>query len=514
MDPAKEPGNAARNGSRVKDAMLKLEGKAEASNPEAACVLETGNPETEVVVERTELEGSAHVARRLEKMHMESGNVAAPALGHNGSAFDQLGTNVTLEPQTIALETDKETWTRSHDWSGLPLHATLIESLRVTKDMRQPTPTQAPLEKTLGYVVSASNEVLRAHIEKKKIDDPSSAVLKPTVLVILPTNAMATQLRALFDRLLAVLNGRINRKCPSEVRCGDIVLECHGAYEGIIEAIGSMSVRRILVAPTRLSEHTDAGKRWLTPSYKWITTASETDVATLLHISCGFVRVECKEVSSQLFTIYETVLEIVYKSRQMGAGIKNILVFLDTREETEWLGKLFEYDGDVTLPFNGTDLEGKKLGKKLYDKLYYSYTSMSRRNGSVYSNIHDVLADETRTFAVVCGTTDIMRNAVDAPIDVVLQFLKRPSKYKDCTHEKIMETWYSRAGRVGRYDRTGISYTYFRPGVDDHAASEFIKIEEQHGDVAMQFLLDAKARHDKQKGTVNEVKGGDSSSKS
>ncbi|KAF7953766.1 uncharacterized protein EAE97_001165 [Botrytis byssoidea] len=78
----------------------------------------------------------------------------------------------------------------------------------------------------------------------------------------------------------------------------------------------------------------------------------------------------------------------------------------------------------------------------------------------------------------------------------------------------MMETWYSRAGRVGRYDRTAIAYTFMRPGVDDHAASEFIKIEEQQGDVAMQFLLDAKARHDKQKGIVEGLKKGESSSNS
>ncbi|TGO48072.1 hypothetical protein BOTNAR_0494g00020 [Botryotinia narcissicola] len=431
--------------------------------------------ETEVIVDRTELEGSAHVARRMEKMHVESGNVAVQALGHNGSALDQLGTNVTLEPQTIALKTDKETWKISHDWRGLPLHATLIESSRVTKDMRPPTPTQvaiihsfvfprrnifiqAPLEKNFGYVVSALKEVLLAHNEKNKFDDLSSAVLKPTILVILPTNAMATQLRAFLTTLvLDEANVLVeNRSDWSELT----------SQEGIIEAIGSMSVRRILVATTRSSEHTDA------------------------------------------------VLEIVYKARQKGAGIKNFLVFLDTREETEWLGKLFEYNGDVTLPFNSTNLEGKKLGKKLYDELYYSYTSMSRRNESVYSKIHDVLADETRTSPVVCGTTDIMRDGMDAPFDVVLQFLKRPSRYKDCTHEKIMETWYSRAGTVRRYERTAISYTYLRPGVDDHAASEFIKIEEQQGDVPMQFLLDAKARHEKQKGTVEGVEGGESSSKS
>lgn len=61
-----------------------------------------------------------------------------------------------------------------------------------------------------------------------------------------------------------------------------------------------------------------------------------------------------------------------------------------------------------------------------------------------------------------------------------------------------METWYSRGGKIERHERTAIAYTVIRPGVDDHAASEFIKIEEQQGDLAMQFLLDAKARYDKQ----------------
>ncbi|KAF7902515.1 hypothetical protein EAF00_002418 [Botryotinia globosa] len=62
-------------------------------------------------------------------------------------------------------------------------------------------------EKTLGYVVPAINEVLLEHIADKKSHVLKSGVLSPTVFVILPTNALAT-----------------------EVGSGDVILECHGAY--------------------------------------------------------------------------------------------------------------------------------------------------------------------------------------------------------------------------------------------------------------------------------------------
>ncbi|TGO71374.1 hypothetical protein BELL_0585g00030 [Botrytis elliptica] len=50
--------------------------------------------------------------------------------------------------------------------------------------------------KTLGYAVPVVNEVLLAHIANEKIKVSQSTVLKPTVLVILPTNALATQAKA------------------------------------------------------------------------------------------------------------------------------------------------------------------------------------------------------------------------------------------------------------------------------------------------------------------------------
>ncbi|KAF7888466.1 uncharacterized protein EAF02_003007 [Botrytis sinoallii] len=77
-----------------------------------------------------------------------------------------------------------------------------------------------------------------------------------------------------------------------------------------------------------------------------------------------------------------------------------------------------------------------------------------------------------------------MRDGVNAPFDVVLQYLK-PCKFNDYGPERMMETWYSKAGRIERHDRTEIAYTFFRPGIDDHAASEFMKIEQQQGDVPM-----------------------------
>ncbi|KAM0158912.1 hypothetical protein ACHAPG_003848 [Botrytis cinerea] len=267
---------------------------------------------------------------------------------------------------------------------------------------------------------------------------------------------------------------------------------------GIVDAIGTLPIRRILVAPTRVSEHTDAGRRWLSSSYRSITTVSETDMTSLLHIASGFLQVQYTDRWSELYALFDTIVELLHKSTEICAGLKNILVFLDTREETELPGKLIEYDGYVTLPFNGTDLNGEKLGEPVCPGVYYPYTSKSRLHGSPYSHIHEMVNDDTRNTVFVCGATDTMKDGVDAPFDLVLQFLKRPCKYKDCTHEKILETSYSRAGRVGRYDRTGISYTLMGPGVDDYAAAEFIKVAEAQGDAPMQWLLDAKTAHERQ----------------
>ncbi|KAF7941951.1 hypothetical protein BELL_0585g00020 [Botrytis elliptica] len=158
--------------------------------------------------------------------------------------------------------------------------------------------------------------------------------------------------------------------------------------------------------------------------YKSGTTVSETDFAT----------------------IHVTILEILYKSKRGSTGIKDFLVFFDTREETELLGKLFKYDDE-------------KLGRKKFDDLYYPHIFKAHLEGSFYSNFHVILAEETRNTPVICGTTDIMRDGANSPFDVVLQ--------------------------IERHNRTEIAYTFIRPGIDDHATSEFMKIEQQQGDVPM-----------------------------
>ncbi|KAF7957587.1 hypothetical protein EAE96_003161 [Botrytis aclada] len=142
---------------------------------------------------------------------------------------------------------------RIYGWSRLPLDATLLKALRISRGLRPPTPIQvatihsfsssqkkiflqAPFfsGKTMGYVVPIVNEALLAHLEKLTGNDTLSSVLKPTALVILPTNTLAVQVKAMFDKLLAVLNGRLNHICPDQVRPNDIALKYHKAYNEIL----------------------------------------------------------------------------------------------------------------------------------------------------------------------------------------------------------------------------------------------------------------------------------------
>ncbi|THV47559.1 hypothetical protein BGAL_0303g00120 [Botrytis galanthina] len=221
MDPGKEPGDAARKGSTVKDAASKL-GK------------------------------QSHLRFKLPRPEI---------------------------PKQHA----------NRDWSGLPLHGTLVEALRLSKDIEPPTPIRVAAMNS--FLSTQKNMFLQAPFDKKS-HVLNSGVLSPTVLVILPSNALATQAKAAFDGLLSILNGRINKTWPSEVGPGDVILEFRGAY-GEIPWIEQQNAR--------VSE------------YPHILVATP---GRLLHM------VRVKMVAFDDLGWY---------------GVKNIMVFLDTREETECL---------------------------------------------------------------------------------------------------------------------------------------------------------------------------------
>ncbi|KAM0167056.1 hypothetical protein ACHAQE_000685 [Botrytis cinerea] len=381
-----------------------------------------------------DLEGSVYVAQQFEEIGDRKSY--CKACQHEVDAFERRLPTTNTESSSVVSDVSKETLAKLENWNKLPLHATLLEALRQSRNIKAPTPVQvaminsfgstngnillqAPFAagKILAYALPVLNEVLRVYLEKQTHKGPPSAVLKPTVLLILPTNALATRVKAILDQLLDLLIARLNKTSSVQVGRGDIRLECHGAYgdtpwaqqqnvrisdsphilvatpgrllhlmrinkvaftdlttlvldeanvlagdeaswpelisQGdIVDEIGTLPIRRILVAPTRVSEHTDAGRRWLSSSYRSITTVSETDMTSLLHIASSFLQAQCTDRWSELYALFDTIVELLHKSTEMGAGLKNILVFLDTREETELLGKLIEYDGYVTLPFN------------------------------------------------------------------------------------------------------------------------------------------------------------------
>lgn len=138
---------------------------------------------------------------------------------------------------------------------------------------------------------------------------------------------------------------------------------------GIIEVVGTLPIRRVLIAPTRSSEKTEAGKRWLTTSYKRITSASETDVTSLLHISCAFVQAKTTDKWSELMTIYHTIVEILYKSRQINTGVKDFLFCLLTMSEEEFKVFIFGWGKDVVLGRWGSWDETCACGWALYSQM-------------------------------------------------------------------------------------------------------------------------------------------------
>ncbi|KAM0158913.1 hypothetical protein ACHAPG_003849 [Botrytis cinerea] len=180
-----------------------------------------------------DLEGSVYVAQQFEEIGDRKSY--CKACQHEVDAFERRLPTTNTESSSVVSDVSKETLAKLENWNKLPLHATLLEALRQSRNIKAPTPVQAPFAagKILAYALPVLNEVLRVYLEKQTHKGPPSAVLKPTALLILPTNALATKVKAIPDQFLDLLNVRLNKTSSVQVGRGDIRLECHGAYGDI-----------------------------------------------------------------------------------------------------------------------------------------------------------------------------------------------------------------------------------------------------------------------------------------
>ncbi|TGO32470.1 hypothetical protein BHYA_0314g00010 [Botrytis hyacinthi] len=255
MDSAKEPGDAARSGSRVKDS-VKIGGEGRDLKSQSSMHITTG----------VDCRSMEHCHSELFPVMSEKYIPPGPIWKKNLGIFcasTQRGTTRTHQQEDI----DEK---KINDPPSAVLKPTVL----------------IRLEQDLATLVLDEANVLVGN------EADWSELTSPTVLVGLPTNALATQAKAAFDGLLTILNGRINKTWPSEVGSGDFILECHGAY-GEIPWIEQQNAR--------VSE------------YPHILVAT---IGSLLHM------MRVKMVAFDNLGWY---------------GVKNILVFLDTREETECL---------------------------------------------------------------------------------------------------------------------------------------------------------------------------------
>ena len=173
------------------------------------------------------------VSERCRNKSMKIFANSIRACQHEVDAFERRLPTTNTESSSVVSDVSKETLAKLEDWNKLPLHATLLEALRQSRNIKAPTPVQvaminsfgstngnillqAPFGKHFSVLQDVVNWTLTIRSCRKNSGLCSASVEWSTASIPRETDTQGSTLRSLEANCLA----DPAHKCPSNTSKG------------------------------------------------------------------------------------------------------------------------------------------------------------------------------------------------------------------------------------------------------------------------------------------------------